>query len=166
MKPFALFLFNFLIVSASALASIVRAEDLQTGKVHINVHNLRNLNQGKLYVGIFDRDGATNKADRVTLSDMSEAKFHTKVDVKSAAVDVTFDDVPHGEYAAFVFHDLSDNAKLNSNFIGIPTEDICISNNVKGGPMGGPKWETAKFVHDSKKGTKIKAMEMNHIHRG
>ena len=39
------------------------------------------------------------------------------------------------------------NNKLDTRWFppGMPAEDISISNNAKGGPLGSPAWEEAKF---------------------
>ncbi len=39
----------------------------------------------------------------------------------------TFNDVPYGEYALFVYHDENDNHELDENFLGAPTEKLAIS---------------------------------------
>lgn len=52
--------------------------------------------------------------------------------------------IPYGEYSVRVFQDLNDNQKLDTNFIGIPTEPIGISNNVKG-RMGPPPFQKTLF---------------------
>ena len=74
------------------------------------------------------------------------------------------------EYAAIAIHDLKDQGKLDTNFVGkppryrchlgcillkaaavllragMPKDGICCSNGARGGPTGGPKFEAAKFV--------------------
>ena len=54
-------------------------------------------------------------------------------------------DLPPGEYAFRVMHDENDNGKLDSNFIGIPTEPWAFSNNATGN-FGPAKWADAKFT--------------------
>lgn len=39
--------------------------------------------------------------------------------------------LPPGRYAVCIFHDENDNGKLDTNFIGIPTEGYGVSNNPK-----------------------------------
>lgn len=48
----------------------------------------------------------------------------------------TFEGLKAGIYAISIFHDENDNGKLDTNFIGIPTEPYGFSNNAKG--MFGP----------------------------
>ena len=50
------------------------------------------------------------------------------------------------EHAAIAIHDLKDQGKLDTNFVGMPRDGICCSNGARGGPTGGPKFEAAKFV--------------------
>ena len=50
-----------------------------------------------------------------------------------------FKDVPSGEYAISIYHDINSNAKLDTNFLGIPKEDYTCSNGAMGfmGPQNG-----------------------------
>ena len=41
-------------------------------------------------------------------------------------------------------HDVNDNQKLDTNWIGIPKEPVAISNNARG-RLGPPKWKDAMF---------------------
>ena len=56
----------------------------------------------------------------------------------------TADNLSPGEYAIQVMHDVNGNGKLDSNFIGMPTEPWAMSNNAKGN-MGPPGWKDVKF---------------------
>jgi uncharacterized protein (DUF2141 family) len=58
---------------------------------------------------------------------------------------VVFKDLAEGEYAFAVYHDANANGKMDSNLIGIPTEDYAFSNNAMG-KMGPPSFDNAKFV--------------------
>ena len=64
--------------------------------------------------------------------------------VAGNVVTLRFADVPLGTYAVTVYHDVNDNQKLDTNWIGIPKEPVAISNNAKG-RLGPPKWKDAKF---------------------
>lgn len=65
-------------------------------------------------------------------------------EIKSGGAVVTFPNIPKGEYAISAYHDKNSNSKLDTNFLGIPKEDVACSNNAKG-VMGPPKYEDAKF---------------------
>ncbi len=56
-----------------------------------------------------------------------------------------FKDLPDGEYALQIMHDVNDNDELDSNFIGMPTEPWAFSNNATGN-MGPPAWRDVKFL--------------------
>src|SRR5687767_10723404 len=43
-----------------------------------------------------------------------------------------FRNVAPGTYGLSAFHDENDNGKLDTNFIGLPTEDYCASRNARG----------------------------------
>ncbi|MEQ8583476.1 MAG: DUF2141 domain-containing protein [Marinoscillum sp.] len=53
-------------------------------------------------------------------------------------------DLPAGEYALAVFHDVNEDGKLNKNLIGIPTEHYGFSNNTRGA-FGPPSYDQAKI---------------------
>ena len=58
---------------------------------------------------------------------------------------LTAADLPPGEYAVRVMHDVNGNDELDANFVGMPTEPYAFSNNAKG-MFGLAKWEDARFV--------------------
>ena len=76
--------------------------------------------------------------------EMDKAFRVKKLAAKSKDMTVVFSNVPFGDYAVGVFHDLNKNGELDTNFIGFPKEDMAVSNNAKGGPLGGPTWKETK----------------------
>lgn len=62
---------------------------------------------------------------------------------------VQIDSLKYGFYAIRVFHDENKNGKLDTNFLGIPTEDYGFSNNARSW-FGPPSWEKAKFLFNQK----------------
>ena len=52
--------------------------------------------------------------------------------------------LPPGEYAIKLYHDENDNGKLDTNFFGIPKEDIGFSNNASA-RFGAPAYKEVKF---------------------
>lgn len=61
-----------------------------------------------------------------------------------------FVDLPFGEYAVKAFHDEDGNDMLNTNILGIPTENYGFSNDVRG-MFGPPSWDNAKFLFNQDK---------------
>ena len=65
--------------------------------------------------------------------------------IRNSEVLLTLDSLKYGSYAIKVFHDENINGELDSNFLGIPTEDYGYSNNVSAW-FGPPSWERAEFL--------------------
>ena len=64
------------------------------------------------------------------------------------SVKITFGDIPFGEYGVKVHHDEDSNDEMNTNFLGIPSENYGFSNNASG-TFGPPSWEDAKFLFNT-----------------
>lgn len=104
----------------------------------VNISNLKSSN-GNVYMSIYNsKTSFLNKGFKSAVS---------KIENNSCSI--TFKAIPNGIYAISFFHDENENKKMDSNFIGIPTEDYGCSNNAKGF-MGPPKWEDAKFELSNK----------------
>lgn len=58
---------------------------------------------------------------------------------------VIVEQLPAGEYAFVVFHDVNSNGKLDKNLFGMPAEAYAFSNNALG-KMGPPSFEQARFT--------------------
>lgn len=58
---------------------------------------------------------------------------------------VVIDSLSFGDYAVRVFHDENQNEEIDTNFLGIPTEDYGYSNDASDW-FGPPSWEKAKFM--------------------
>ncbi|WP_052732672.1 DUF2141 domain-containing protein [Hymenobacter terrenus] len=56
-------------------------------------------------------------------------------------------ELPKGEWAVVITQDLNNNEKLDTNFIGIPTEPYGFSNNIRP-TMAAPKFDECKFLVD------------------
>lgn len=67
------------------------------------------------------------------------------IDAKGVAI-CRFKGVRPGKYAVAVYHDQNNNQKIDTNWIGIPKEGTCTSNNVQA-RFGPPKWKDAMFVY-------------------
>lgn len=75
---------------------------------------------------------------------VAKACQHASAKVTGSVVTLRFADVPLGTYAVTAYHDVNDNQKLDTNWIGIPKEPVAISNNARG-RLGPPKWKDAMF---------------------
>ncbi|MFN6090144.1 MAG: DUF2141 domain-containing protein [Cyclobacteriaceae bacterium] len=103
--------------------------DVSTKKLSVKISNIQN--KGKtLYVGIYRAGDEFPEFNRFWKN--------TKVTTTSNEMTVEFE-VPYGEYAVAVSHDLNGNEKLDKNFVGYPKEPFGFSNNFK------PKFSSPKF---------------------
>ncbi len=75
---------------------------------------------------------------------VAKACQRTSAKVTGSMVTLRFTELPLGTYAVTVYHDVNDNQKLDTNWIGIPKEPVAVSNNAKG-RLGPPKWKDATF---------------------
>ena len=63
-----------------------------------------------------------------------------------------FSELPPGEYAIRLYHDVHENNKLDFNFLGMPKEKFGFSNNAKV-RFGPPKYDKVKFALEAEEKT-------------
>jgi uncharacterized protein (DUF2141 family) len=66
--------------------------------------------------------------------------------IRGGAALCVFKGVARGVYGISAFHDENVNGKLDTNFIGLPTEDYCASRDARGS-FGPPSFSDAKFSY-------------------
>ena len=67
-------------------------------------------------------------------------------------------DLPPGQYAVRIMHDVNGNEDLDANFVGMPTEPFAFSNNARA--MFGPAtWKDASFTLE---GEVTQVITLNH----
>jgi uncharacterized protein (DUF2141 family) len=71
-----------------------------------------------------------------------------KANISGSVSQYIFSEIPPGNYAIAIVHDENGDTKLDTNFIGIPSEGIGVSNNPKG-TLGPPKFDDAVFTHQN-----------------
>ncbi|WP_028889656.1 DUF2141 domain-containing protein [Tenacibaculum ovolyticum] len=91
-------------------------------------------NKGSLFVALYNTEDTFLK----------KPLNGTIVKIVNKKAIVVLKDISAGVYAVSVFHDINDNKKMDTNFLGIPKEPTGMSNNAKGF-MGPPKYKDAKF---------------------
>lgn len=92
------------------------------------------------------RIGVSNSEENWEMRDTSYAG--TITEIKNDSVRVTFENLPFGEYGIKVHHDEDSDNEMDTNFIGIPSENYGFSNNASG-TFGPPNWEDAKFLFEA-----------------
>jgi len=114
------------------VAAIVFAQEKRT-TIEVEIQDIDSSN-GQVLVGLYN-------SEDLWLKKTYKGAAVKILEGKSIA---TFIDIPEGVYAISVFHDEDKDGKLNTNFLGIPSEDTGSSNNALA-IFGPPKWEDAKF---------------------
>ena len=109
-------------------ASLANAADLT-----LQIDDVKS-SDGLLMIAVY------NSADTFLKKPITGVRTQATKEGKSVVVK----DLPAGEYALVVYHDVNQNGKLDKNMLGIPTEDYAFSNNAMGN-MGPPTFEAAKF---------------------
>jgi len=99
---------------------------------------------GRVKVGLYNSEGTFLKTTFKSVGG----------DIKNSHASVTFEGLEKGEYAVSIYHDENNNGKMDTGFMGIPTESYAASNNAKGF-MGPPKYADAKFVLQNNSKIKI-----------
>ena len=67
--------------------------------------------------------------------------------IRAGSALCVFKGVPQGVYGISAFHDQNNNGKLDTNFIGLPTEDYCASRDARN-TFGPPSFADAKFRYN------------------
>ena len=68
---------------------------------------------------------------------------------KHGKIDVMIKDLPYGELAFAIYHDVNNNGKIDKNAIGIPKERYAFSNNIKP-TIKAPSFDDCKFTLQNK----------------
>lgn len=121
---------NSILTIALLATAMISAQEF---KLEIEVNGFKN-NDGKAKINLYNTQE----------SFMKKGIKSVKTVLKNNKTYAVFTDLPKGVYAVSMFHDENSNGKIDSNFMGIPTEGYGTSNDAKGF-MGPPKYEDAKF---------------------
>ena len=70
-------------------------------------------------------------------------------------MEITFDNIQDSIIAVSVYQDEDSNGELDTNFLGMPSEPVGVSNDAKG-IFGPPSYEDAEFRFTSSKTINVK----------
>lgn len=110
--------------------------------IHVKVLNIRN-STGTVACALFESSVG------FPAEFMRHATNIMVIKVRRAQARCDFEDIPPGTYALAVVHDENMNGKLDTNFLGIPTEGYGFSNDVTA-VLGPPAYSAASFSYDGK----------------
>ncbi len=103
--------------------------------LHLQLSNVQPAS-GQLYIAVFD--------SKSSFLNVEKARHKMIVPVeKTGEIELVFQGIPKGTYAISCFHDQNNNGRLDKNWLGIPTEAYCFSNNARP-RFRAPSWEEAR----------------------
>ncbi len=114
------------------VTTFVHAQE-ETTTIEVGITHIDNA-KGQMVIGLYDSEG--NWLNKLYIGTFGA--------IENGSSKATFKNVPSGTYAISVFHDENNDGKLDTNFLGIPSEDTGSSNDAPA-RFGPPKWEVAKF---------------------
>ena len=130
------FLFIILFCCTSIIFSQEKAETIRHGNFKLRIVDIES-NDGVIDVAL--SNSRNNYESR-------EVAFRgITLSIKDNVAEHVFENIPFGEYAIKVYHDEDNDGELDTNFLGIPSEDYGFSNNASGS-FGPADYEDAKFI--------------------
>jgi len=123
---------KLLIITATCLGTLAGFSQKNCELV-VRVENIETI-KGSLMIAVYDH------ADRF----LSKEVVGDGKPITSQSMEFSFKGLGKGVYAVSIYQDENDNGKLDSNFMGIPSEPYAFSNNAKG-MFGPPSFEDCKF---------------------
>ena len=137
MKSLMIFFALCWINANSELSKSPLVENPDLGNIIVHIDKI-DVNQGVLYVGLFD--------SRRTFRKVKKVFMFKEVAAQSESQTVTLHDVPFDEYALVVFQDYNENQKFDKTLIGLPKEPFGFSTNfvVK---TRAPQYRDVTFKH-------------------
>jgi len=130
----------FILIFIILFGSIIYAAQEQAD-IKVEISGIKNI-KGQIGFALYDSESSFLKKEQTYCGDF--------IKVNDKNLNYTFVDIPLGEYALAIFHDVNSNKKLDRNFLGMPTELYAFSNNVYGF-MSPPSFKDAKFNLTAKK---------------
>lgn len=119
---------------------------------YIGLNNLTAIQSGyRIKLSITNLPEVTGNIAILVFNESEGFPGDEKKAIRKAVLKVTgrvvlheFEQLPPGQYAVAVIHDRNGNSKLDTNFLGIPSEGVGISNNAMN-MFGPPKFQDAVF---------------------
>ncbi|WP_227712333.1 DUF2141 domain-containing protein [Marinobacter zhanjiangensis] len=127
-----------IVLAVASLPAMVFAQSCPG--IHVKVPNIKN-STGTIACALFE------SPEGFPTEFLQSATNITMMKIRDTQARCNFLDVPPGTYALAVIHDENMDGKLNTNFIGVPTEGYGFSSGAEAG-MSAPSFEDASFSYD------------------
>ncbi len=117
-------------------SAVLNSQEIEEkGTLSVDVEDFRS-DKGGVGILLFDGKsgfpGDKDKAYRVYYSTLQKVSYS-----------MVFEEVKYGTYAVTAFHDENFNRKLDTNWLGIPTEGVGVSGEIRG--FLGPRFRDSSF---------------------
>jgi len=132
----------FAVLMFAALSTVVFAQSPSCPGIHIKVLNIRNRN-GTVDCALFDSPEGFPREFLLSAQNVMVIK------VRYTEARCDFEAILPGTYALVVVHDENSNGKLDTDWLGIPTEGYGFSNDAKA-LLGTPSFAAASFLYDGR----------------
>lgn len=129
----------------------VRSNPIKTNTITITVKNVNNTD-GVVAAALYNDEDEFPGG----VMFMGESKSLRS----SGSLEITFENVPDGDYAIALLHDANENEDLDMNDQGMPLEGFGFSNGAMG-DMGPPDFDQAAFTVDGDVAVEIRLIYMN-----
>lgn len=110
--------------------------------IHVKILNIRN-STGTVACGLFE------SPEGFPYEYLHFATNIMIIKIRKSQARCDFEDIPPGTYAMAVVHDENMNGKLDTNWMGMPTEGYGFSNNAKA-LLDAPSFSAASFLYDGR----------------
>jgi uncharacterized protein (DUF2141 family) len=135
MKKLLLLLLIYFISAKLSAQCVAEEPKTETGTLLVMVQGFKNT-EGQLMVAIYNNSKDFPDKD----------PYKGSITAISANEElIKFENLPYGDYAIAVLHDMNNDGKLDKNVLGIPTEGYGFSNNAMD-KYGPPSFLQASFV--------------------
>lgn len=124
-----------LILTLTVLMPLLLSAQSHTLTVHVKGVQSQ---EGKVFVSLYDSEDAF----------LNKALVEATATADGEHITVTFDELPAGEYALSVMHDVNGNGELDTGVFGMPLEPFGFSNDAPA-KFGPAKYHVAKFSLDN-----------------
>jgi uncharacterized protein (DUF2141 family) len=131
---------NLLHGRVALLALLISTGSAVAGDLTVSITGLRS-DAGRVLICLFSE--ASSRVDEFPDCDKGAPIRNDKIAISGGAAQISYKALPSGTYAIAFIHDENMDDALDTNFLGIPTEGIGVSNN----PLliGAPSFSQAEF---------------------
>ena len=131
----------FTVLMFANLSAVAVAQSPCPG-IHVKILNIRN-STGTVACALFESPAGFPTEFLASATNVMIIK------IRKTQARCDFEDIPPGTYAMAVVHDENMNGKLDTNWLGIPTEGYGFSNDAQG-VVGAPSFSAASFPYDGR----------------